>query len=296
MYAARDGATDAARALADLGANLNLTAAPQTDISIKDLKAAAAGVGTTALVFAIINAHYELAAMLLDKHADPNVTDIAGMGALYAAVDMNSLQWVQGRPAPILTDALDGVALAKLLLAHKANPNARLKARPLKRHHDAGSTLNFGEGTTPLMRAARTNDVAMMRVLLDGGADAFMSLPDRTSVILLAAGQGYGGIRGEGPRLPVPTEAMAIDAVQLLLDRGADINSYNDAGNTVLHAAIPRGDKLVAFLVEKGARINARNKAGLTPLDIAEGKGGRRGPGPVRESTVALLKKLAASQ
>jgi ankyrin repeat protein len=134
-----------------------------------------------------------------------------------------------------------------------------------------------------------------MRALLEGGADPFMTLPDRTSVILLAAGQGYGGIRGEGPRLPVPTEDMAIDSVRLLLERGADIHSFNDAGNTVLHAAVSRGDHLVKFLVEKGALVNARNKAGSTPLDIASGKGGgRRGPGPVRETTVALLKRMGA--
>jgi ankyrin repeat protein len=296
MYAARDGAIDAARALADLGAKLDLTAVPETDISEKDVKAAAAGVGTTALVFAIINVHYDLAAMLLEKGADPNVVDMAGMGALYAAVDMNTLQWVQGRPAPILTDTLDGAGLVRQLLQHKADPNARLKARPLKRHHDAGSTLNFGEGTTPLMRAARTNDVAVMKLLLDGGADPFSRLPDRTNALLLAAGQGYGGTRGDGPRLPAPTEETAIAAVTLMLDHGADIQYFNDAGNTVLHAAVARGDNLVKFLVEHGAPIMARNKAGLTPLDIAAGGGGRRGArGPVRDSTVALLKRLSAT-
>jgi ankyrin repeat protein len=297
MYAAREGAIDAARALAELGANLNLTAVPETDINEKDLKAAAAGVGTTALVFAIINVHYDLASMLLDKGADPNVVDLAGMGPLYAAVDMNSLQWVQGRPAPILTDTLDGTAIVKQLLQHKADPNARLTARPLKRHHDAGSTLNFGEGTTPLMRAARTNDVAVMKVLLDGGADPFLTLRDKTNALLIAAGQGYGGTRGDGPRLPAPTEDTAIAAVKLLLDRGGDVNYFNDTGNTVLHAAVARGDNLVKFLVEQGARITAQNKAGLTPLDLAQGAGGRRGGrGPVRETTVALLKRLMAAQ
>ena len=128
--------------------------------------------------------------MLLEKGADPNVADIAGMAALYAAVDMNSLQWVQGRPAPILTDKLDGVDLVKLLLAKGANPNATPQRRPLKRHHDAGSTLNFGEGTTPLMRAARTNDVAVDEALLDGGADPFITLPDRTTTLMIAAGSG----------------------------------------------------------------------------------------------------------
>ena len=65
--------------------------------------------------------------MLLEKGADPNVLDLAGMGALYAAVDMNSLQWVQGRPAPILTDTLDGVDVVRLLLQKGADPNARLE-------------------------------------------------------------------------------------------------------------------------------------------------------------------------
>ena len=297
MYAARDGAIDAAGALAELGANLNLTAVPETDISVKEMNAAAAGVGTSALVLAVINVHYDLAAMLLDRGADPNVVDLAGMGPLYAAVDMNSLQWVQGRPAPILTDKLDGAGMVRQLLVHKADPNARLKARPLKRHHDAGSTLNFGAGTTPLIRAARTNDVAVMKVLLEGGADPFISLPDKTNALLIAAGQGYGGTRGDGPRLPAPTEETAIEAVQLLLDRGADIRYFNDAGNTVLHAAVARGEKLVKFLVERGARITVQNKAGFTPLDLAQGAGGRRGGrGPVRDTTVALLKSLMAGQ
>ncbi len=186
MFAARDGATDAVRALADLGANLNATALPQTDVPLKPEEIAAAqakNIGTSALVYAIINVHYDLAAVLLEKGADPNVVDGAGMGALYAAVDMNSLQWVQGRPAPILFDTLDGVDLVKQLLAKGANPNARLTGKPLKRHHDAGSTMNFGEGTTPLIRAARTNDVDVMKALLAGGADPFITLPDRTTAL-----------------------------------------------------------------------------------------------------------------
>ena len=299
MFAARDGAIDAARALADLGADLNATALPQTDVPLKPEEIAAAqakNVGTTALVFAIINVHYDLAAALLDKGADPNVVDGAGMGALYAATDMASLQWVQGRPAPILSDELDGVDLVKRLLAKGANPNARLTGKPLKRHHDAGSTLNFGEGTTPLIRAARTNDAAVMKALLDGGADPFLTLPDRTTALMIAAGHGYGGIRGEGIRIVVPTADSAIDAVALLLDRGLDVDAFNNAGNTALHAAVARGDSLVKFLASRGASLNLKNKAGFTPLDIALGKGGGgrggRGGAVVRESTAALLRQL----
>jgi ankyrin repeat protein len=299
MFAAREGALDAARALAELGANLNVAALPQTDIPLKpeEFKSAEQGVGTTALVFAIINVHYDLAAVLLEKGADPNVVDIAGMGALYAAVDMNSLQWVQGRPAPILTDTLDGVDVVKRLLDRGANPNARLKRAPLKRHHDAGTTLNFGQGTTPLMRAARTNDVAVMRLLLDKGADPFLTLPDRTNALMIAAGLGAGGLRGEGIRIVVPTAEGAVEACALLIERGMDIDAFNNAGNTALHGAIVRGDAVVKFLASRGATLTLKNKAGFTPLDLAMGQGGRGGRGGVvRESTAALLKQLIQQQ
>jgi|SoiMethySBSTD1v2_1073268.scaffolds.fasta_scaffold00073_83 uncharacterized protein len=304
MFAARQGAIDAARALADLGANLNLVALPQTDIPLKpeEMRSADNGTGTSALVFAIINVHYDLAAMLLEQGANPNVVDLAGMGALYAAVDMDSLQWVQGRPAPILTDKLDGSDLVKLLLAKGADPNARLKTRPLKRHHDAGSTMNFGEGTTPLMRAARTGDIAVMKALLEGGANPFLTLPDGTNALHLAAGQGYGGVRGDGIRIVVPTQDRAAEAVQLLLDRGVDIDSFNNAGNTAMHAAITRGDPVVRLLASRHARL-IKNKAGVTPLDLASGGGGGRGgrggrggpPREPRESTLAILREFYAT-
>ena len=305
MFAARQGAIDAARALADLGANLNLAALPQTDVPLKpeEMRSADNGVGTSALVFAIINVHYDLAAVLLEKGANPNVLDLAGMGALYAAADMNSLQWVQGRPAPILNDKLDGVDIVRLLLQKGADPNARLKTRPLKRHHDAGSTLNLGEGTTPLMRAARTGDVAVLKALLDGGANPFLTLTDGTNALLLAAGQGYGGVRGDGIRIVVPTPEDAAGSVQLLLDRGVDIDSFNTAGNTALHAAINRGDAVVKVLASRHARL-IKNKAGVTPLDLASGggagRGGRAGAGrggggrggaAPRESTLAILRQ-----
>ena len=300
MFAARQGAIDAAGALAGLGADLNAIALPQTDVPMKPDEIARAlkdGVGTTALVFAIINSHYDLAAMLLERGANPNLADMTGMAALYAAVDMNSLQWVQGRPAPVLTDRRDAVDLVKLLLEKGANPNARLSRGPLKRHHDAGSTMNFGSGATPLMRAARTNDTAVIRLLLDGGADPFLTLPDRTNTLMIAAGAGLGGLRGEGIRIVTPTEQGAVEAVRLLLDRGMDPDAFNTAGNTALHSAINRGDAVVRLLVSRGASMHLKNKAGLTPLDLASGAGGRGGRGGVvRESTAALLKALAAAQ
>jgi hypothetical protein len=85
MYAARENAIDAGRALVKGRAGLNLV---DPD-------------GATALEIAIINANYEFAAMLLDAGADPNVVDTeAGMGPLYAVVDMHRLAVGHGRPNP----------------------------------------------------------------------------------------------------------------------------------------------------------------------------------------------------
>ena len=296
MFAARQGSKDAAQALVDAGVNLNAVALPETDVPLKGDETAGVdkGVGTSALVFAIINSHFDLAAMLLDKGADPNVADIAGEAALYAAVDMNSMQWTQGRPAPIFTDQLDAIDLVKRLLAKGANPNAKLLRPPLKRHHDAGTTLNFGAGTTPLMRAARTNDVASMKALLDAGADPFATLPDRTTTLMIAAGLGYGGLRGEAIRIVVPTPEGAVEACSLLVAKGVDVNAFNTAGQTALHGAVGRGEPVVEYLVAHGATM-LKNKAGLTPLDIANGAGGRGGRGGVvREGAAAILKKLSA--
>jgi ankyrin repeat protein len=298
MYAAREGAIDAARALVELKADPNLVALPQTtDVSLTDeiRQGIDKHIGTTALVYAIINAHFDLAAMLLDHGADPNIADHTGMAALYAAVEWDTLQWVQSRPAPIWKDTLDGAALVQRLLAHGANPNATLTSTPPKISLDPGATLNFNKGTTPLMRAARTNDVAVMRLLLGAGADPNATLPDGTTVLMIAAGQGLGPLRGEGPRIRIPTEDGAVEAVRLLLDRGVPINAANNAGNTALHAAVARGDKVVKLLAERGADLQAKNKAGFTALDIANGQGGRGRGGPpiVRETTATLLRQLA---
>jgi ankyrin repeat protein len=298
MYAAREGAVESARALVDLEADLNLVALPQTtDVSLTDeiRHGIDRRIGTSALVYAIINAHFDLAAMLVEHGADPNLADYTGMAALYAAVEWNTLQWVQSRPAPIWRDKLDGTALVKILLAHGANPNATLNTSPPKISLDPGATLNFGKGATPLMRAARTNDVAIMRLLLAAGADLAATLPDGTTALMIAAGQGLGPPRGDGPRIRVPTEAGAVEAVTLLLDLGAPINATNNAGNTALHGSVSRGDAVVKLLIDRGATL-VKNKAGFTPLDLALGAGGRGNrPGVVRESTAALLRPLAGN-
>jgi len=278
MHAARQGALAAAKVL---------VAAPGIDLDITDPD------GTTALVVAIINAHYDVAAAILEKGANPNIPDSTGTTALYALVDMHTLAPMQGRPAPKLVDALDADALLKLLVAHGANPNVRLQRPMLGRYHGSGDAT-LGEGTTPFLRAAKAVDVSLMKALLAVGADPTITKKDRTNAaMLVAAGQVFGLGPAAGPAV---TSQTTIEALTLCLDRGVDINAFNTSGQTALHIAAGRGlDDVVKYLAAHGAKLTRTDKQGRTALDVALGVGagaGTRGGGGAHQSTATLLRQL----
>jgi len=277
MIAARQGSLEAAQALVEAGASANLT---DPD-------------GTTALLVAIINGHYDTAAMLVNKGADPNIGDSAGMAALYAAADMSTLIEIYGRPPQKSSDRLNAVGLMRVLLDHGANPNAQLKAPTIQRVHTPGDR-NLGEGSTPLMRAARNGDVAAMRLLLDRGADPSTEQKNKVTALMQAAGLGRGlGVFND----EYATEPQMLEAVKVLLERHVDVNAANDAGQTALHFAALSMDSVVELLAKNGAKLDAKDRQGRTPMDMANGKGGPGRAGQAaspRQSTIELLRKLGA--
>ncbi len=205
MYAARQGALDAARALVDCGAGVN----------------AADEDGTPALTFAIINGHYDLATLLADRGADVNQADRTGATPLYSAVDMHTLATSFGRPELPRPVAEGSVDAAKMLLAHGADPNKPLKAKVLKRTYSPGDG-RLAEGATPLMRAAKSGDTVMMTLLIAGGADV-----DRVN----AAGETAMHIAVASPKV-----------VRLLTDEGASPDIRNAKGLTPLEAVLKTRD------------------------------------------------------
>jgi uncharacterized protein len=273
MYAARDGAMKAGRVLLERGADVN---------AVDPDKA-------TALVLAIINYHYDFASLLLDHRADPNLADTTGMAALFAAIDMNSLPWMFGRPEIPAASKVTALELIEKLLKHGANPNAALTAVQIQRAHTDGDSA-VAAGATPFLRAAKASDVPAMKLLLKYGADPKATLKNGNHAVLLVAGLGYRDGNMAVPTKDRGTPEEVIAALQLCLEQGLNVNAPGANGETALHqAAATRVEPaVVKFLVEHGADVTLKNARGQTALDAA--KASRKGRADIVEYLASVTR------
>jgi ankyrin repeat protein len=155
-----------------------------------------------------------------------------------------------------------------------------------------GADIEAVDGTeykrTPLNLAAESANAEAMKALIDRGADVsdrkillatinrFQSQPAKKEMIEL--------LLGKGAKIPsgLLYSAMSygsIDLAKLLIDRGADVNEFDDYDNTTLLMRIVQPNTgispslkpaLVKLFLSKGADVNARNKNGQTALSIAD--------------------------
>lgn len=235
MFAARSGDLESARLLVAAGADVNDTDAW----------------GVSAMVLAAHSGFAELMEYLLDKGANPNAAD-AGFAALHVAIMRRDERMVTA------------------LLAHGADANTRLAAWTPKRRQS--KDYNFEPefvGATPLWLAARFTQPRVMRLLVERGADLkFVHKSERIvdgkdgraydrrheSITTLMASVGMGGGIAWFTPERAEREAMILEAVQMALDAGVDVNAENTDGRRALDAArAQKLEKVAAFLVERGA-------------------------------------------
>ena len=168
-------------------------------------------------------------------------------------------------PAPKGSGAMTSLEFVRKIVAAGADVNALVTTRP-----PAGITrLNF-LGGTPFLLAARTGDADLMRLLAELGADPVLANDDGTTPLMVAAGVGTSA-PGEDPG----TEPEVLEAVQVALELGGDLNAIDDNGETAMHgAAYKHVPSVVTLLAESGADVdvwNQPNSQGWTPFDIAAG-------------------------
>src|SRR5919109_997916 len=235
-FAAREGDVDIALLLLAAGADVNARSQPRPSEKGRGPSYdATISTGSTPLVVATVRAHVPMALFLLDRGANPNIED-AGFTPLHWAAGT----WESGEANPVFgfTDAMSGIPdrraklqLVKALLAHGANPNARMSRRP---PGFAGGYTDAA-GATPFLLAAATADLEMMRMLLAAGADPAATTKSGATAVIAATGMNR--TLGES----AVTESQALEVIRFLLQLGADAKAVAANGENALFGAAYRG-------------------------------------------------------
>lgn len=217
----------------------------------------------TPLIQAVSSNQYDIAKLLLENGANPNLCDKNSITALYAACDNNNLKMV------------------KLLLDHKADPNLVKKdyyyiplyaALSRKNFEMVEMLVNNGANVNlknaPLTKAAEINDTKFLKYLLSKGADINGVNPNGDSVVLNAVSSGNAQV------------------LLILKDYKTNWKQIDKNGRNLIHYYIlsdyfmnymdgeepfmaETGMEFIQFLVSQGVDINLQDKKnGLTPLHL----------------------------
>lgn len=215
---------------------------------------------TSALHEAAVKGQTQTLLRLLNAGAAINGRDASGAMALHLAireanVEAASLLLARGADveAPLTHSSVRPIHLSALSLS------PTMMSTVLRYHPDPETRAS---GVTALYYAISTGSEAVVRLLLEAGADA-------TARTLCVPGTGESVLH-----MAVGWFKNAL--LPLLIAYGADVNATgtNPEGEAALHVAAKHGNaEAIAMLIDAGADISARSVDGWTPLGVAAAAG-----------------------
>jgi len=146
---------------------------------------------------------------------------------------------------------------------------------------DRGAPVSFGEavalGDADRVKAMLADDPQLLHSrTADGypaaGLSIFFGHPELARWLIQQGADVNAAAANPQRVAPVHAAAAVCDreTMQLLLDRGADVNARQQMDYTALHGAASRGDiEMAQLLLRYGAQRDAKAEDGKTPSDVA---------------------------
>ena len=183
---------------------------------------------------------------------------------IYAGTDIDQAD-VDGNIPLLLAVEQGHIGVAELLIQHEANLEVADE-----------------HGFTPLIMSAELNHPELLQILLDAGADIEVEdKAERTALdwaIITQSTEAEEILRendapsGAEKSFIAAIQTNNIDAVNALLDAGADVNEPAYTTKTPLHyASHSRNKDILNLILSKGADLEAKTEQGFTPLSYAVG-------------------------
>ncbi len=231
-----------------------------------DINQPSAGDKTTPLLSATINGYFDLALELLKRGADPRLASTAGTTPLFSAINT---RWAPKARYPQQEahkqQQATHLEVMEALLRSGANPNARLTKHLWFMEYTFSHLGIDTSGATPFWRATHALDVPAMKLLVEYGAD-----PGTPTT----KGQDRRSRRGGGEDPsglpPVPFGGPAVHPIHVAAGHGYG-TGY--AGYSHRHAPDAWLTTLKYLVEEHGADVNVRDHNGYSPVHNAASRG-----------------------
>lgn len=218
--------------------------------------------GSQPLQWAVGRNAYDAAAFLISKGAEVSHKDNQGFTALHDAAGRGNIRIVQllldngadingvttngWVPLTSAAWAANAAEMGRYLIQHGANVNPD----PCR---DAKSCTCGPNFFTPLHNACQMDKPDLAKILVENGAKVNLLNSEGEPALYYAIKSGDAGL------------------VTYLLDHGAFLNTRDmESGGAELHMAAALGSgEIASILIERGAAIDIWDNAGETPLDYA---------------------------